>query len=68
MRGYTEINVKPKIVSGDLNTVGSEICIGEECFYLMYNDGYNVTMFAKHNLNLLKTHSCQKQKVQYNGY
>ena len=39
-----------KVVSGDLNTVGSEICIGEECFYLMKNDGYSVTMFAKYNL------------------
>ena len=39
-----------KVVSGDLNTVGSEICIGEECFYLMKNDGYTVTMLAKYNL------------------
>ena len=36
-----------EIVSGDLYTVGSEICIGEECFYLMKNNGSSVTMFAK---------------------
>ena len=41
-----------KVVSGDLNTVGSEICIGEECFYLMKNDGYSVTMLAKYNLHV----------------
>ena len=49
----TEISGKEKlvkVVSGDLNTVGSEICIGEECFYLMKNDGKNVTMLAKYNL------------------
>ena len=39
-----------KIVSGDLNTVGSEICIDTECFYLISNDGYNVKMLAKYNL------------------
>ena len=39
-----------KVVSGDLNTVGSEICIGEECFYLISSDEYSVTMFAKYNL------------------
>ena len=39
-----------KVVSGDLNTVGSEICIDTECFYLINNDGYSVTMFAKYNL------------------
>ena len=39
-----------KVVSGDLNTVGSEICIGEECFYLISSDEDSVTMFAKYNL------------------
>lgn len=39
-----------RVVNGDINTVGSEICIGEECFYLMKNDGKSITMFAKYNL------------------
>lgn len=39
-----------KVVSGDLNTIGSEICIGEECFYLMNNDGRSITMLSKYNL------------------
>ena len=39
-----------KVVSGDLNTVGSEICIDTECFYLINNDGYTATMLAKYNL------------------
>ena len=39
-----------KIVSGDYDTVGSEICIGEECFYVISSDEDNVTMLAKYNL------------------
>ena len=38
------------VISGDLNTLGSEICIGEECFYVMYSDEDTVTMLAKYNL------------------
>ena len=41
-----------EVVNGDLNTVGSEICIGEECFYLMKNNGSSVTMLAKYNLDV----------------
>lgn len=39
-----------RVVSGDTNTVGSEICIGEECFYLISSDDKTVTMLAKYNL------------------
>lgn len=39
-----------RVVHGDLNTPGSEICIQDECFYLMYNLGDSVTLFAKYNL------------------
>ena len=39
-----------KIVSGDLNTIGSEACISDECFYLINSDDYNLTLFAKYNL------------------
>ena len=41
-----------KIVNGDLNTIGSEICIDTECFYLINNDGYTATMLAKYNLHV----------------
>ena len=41
-----------RVVSGDLDTVGSEICIGngEECFYLISSNEEKVTLFAKYNL------------------
>ena len=44
--GVSKVNV----VTGDIDTVGSEVCIGKECFYLMYNNGYSVTMLSKYNL------------------
>ena len=30
--------------------VGNELCLGEECFYVMYSDESTVTMLAKYNL------------------
>ena len=39
-----------KVVSGDYDTVGSEVCIGEECFYVISSDEDSVTMLAKYNL------------------
>ena len=39
-----------KVVSGDYDTVGSDICIGEECFYVISSDEDSVTMFSKYNL------------------
>ena len=41
---------KYKIVSGDIDTVGSEVCFGTECFYVIGNDGNNVKLFSKYNL------------------
>ena len=41
---------KYKIVSGDLETVGSEVCFDTECFYVIGNDGNNVKLFSKYNL------------------
>ena len=32
------VKIKPELVSGDLDTVGSEICIDTECFYLISSD------------------------------
>ena len=41
-----------KIIKGDINTLGSEICIDQECFYVISNDGNNVSMVAKYNLDV----------------
>ena len=41
-----------KIVSGDGTQVGDEICIGQECFYVMSSDEDSVTMLAKYNLEV----------------
>ena len=38
------------VVSGDGTQTSDEICIGEECFYVMYSDETSVTMLAKYNL------------------
>ena len=43
---------KLNLISGDLNTPGSEICIENECFYLISNDGINVAMLAKYGLHV----------------
>ena len=42
--------VKYEIVSGDIETVGSEVCFDTECFYVIGNDGSNVSLLAKYNL------------------
>ena len=39
-----------EIVSGDLNTVGSEVSIIDEHFYVISSDEDSVTMLAKYNL------------------
>ena len=38
------------VISGDGTQKGDEVCIGEECFYVMYSDETTVTMLAKYNL------------------
>ena len=39
-----------KIVNGDGTQIGDEICIANECFYVMNSDETSVTMLAKYNL------------------
>ena len=41
-----------EVVSGDMYTMGSEICIGEECFYVISSNEDSVTMLAKYNLEV----------------
>ena len=38
------------VISGDGTQTSDEVCIGEECFYVMYSDDTSVTMLAKYNL------------------
>lgn len=40
------------IISGDLNTVGSEVAIGDEHFYIISNTDGEITMLAKYNLEV----------------
>ena len=39
-----------KVVSGDGTNTSDEVCISEECFYVMYSNEDSVTMLAKYNL------------------
>lgn len=41
-----------EIINGDLNTVGSEVCIEEECFYVISSTESTSTLFAKYNLHV----------------
>lgn len=43
---------KAKVISGDYDTLGSEICIQDECFYVISSDDTSVTMLAKYNLDV----------------
>ena len=40
------------VLTGDINTIGSEICIGQECFYLYSSDDNNLMLLAKKNISL----------------
>ena len=44
--------LRPTIISGDLETVGSEVAIGDEHFYIISSDKDSVTMLAKYNLEV----------------
>ena len=37
-------------VEGDGTNVGDELCLGEECFYVVSNNGYTMKLLAKYNL------------------
>ena len=45
-----------RLVNGSLDTIGSEVCIDEECFYILKNDGTNVSMISKYNLHIGNTY------------
>lgn len=48
------------LVSGDINTIGSEVCIKDECFYIISNDGSTVSMLSKYNLHIGYTYNRTK--------
>ena len=57
--------IKPELVSGDLDTVGSEICIDTECFYLISSDENNVTLLSKYNLEVGNIYDGNAENIVY---
>ena len=55
-----------KLVSGKIDEVGSEVCIKDECFYIISNDGSTVTMLAKYNLHVGYVATPVVSDVNYN--
>lgn len=47
---YAAKNPNVTFVSGNGENVGDELCIGEECFYVLNYDEENYTLFSKYNL------------------
>lgn len=47
----TDIDVpSAKVISGDVDTPGAEVCIGNECFYTISSTTNTITMLSKYNL------------------
>ena len=38
------------VISGDGSKTGDEVCIGDECFYVISSTDSTVTMLSKYNL------------------
>lgn len=55
------------IASGNINTVGSEVCISDQCFYVIDNDGEKVTMLAKYNLHVGNVATSAASSTNYNS-
>ena len=45
-------HIYAKVISGDYDTVGSEVCIDTECFYVISSTNMTVTMLSKYNLHV----------------
>lgn len=54
---YAAKNPDVTFVTGNGENVGDELCIGEECFYVLNYDGNNYTLFAKYNLYVGKEYA-----------
>ena len=48
----TILNNILKVVSGSGTNIGNEVCIKNECFYVISSDDTSVTMLAKYNLHV----------------
>lgn len=55
------------IASGNINTVGSEVCISDQCFYVIDNDGEKVTMLSKYNLHVGNVATNSVSSTNYNS-
>ncbi len=56
-----------KLINGEIDEVGSEVCIKEECFYIIDNDGSIVTMLAKYNLHVGNIATNAVSSTNYNS-
>jgi len=68
-----DIEIPPssaKMVSGDYDTVGSEVAIGDEHFYVISSTDTTVTMLSKYNLHVGNIATVGVSGVNYNvdGY
>lgn len=45
-----DVPPKLKLVKGDVNTPGSEVCIGSECFYILSSEDNALYLISKYNL------------------
>lgn len=50
-------------VTGNGETPGDELCIGDECFYILNYDGDNYTLFSKYNLYVGNEYSSGSAKA-----
>ena len=53
-----------KMINGNVDTVGSEVCIGSECFQIISSDNSSVTLFSMMNISL---ESVPKQTSMFNS-
>lgn len=53
-----------RLVSGKIDEAGSEVCIKNECFYIISNDGSTVSMLAKYNLHVGNTYDADNGVVE----
>ena len=54
-------------ISGNGTETGDEVCLNEECFYVMYSDETTVTMLAKYNLYVGGSYSDSAYKPYTSG-
>lgn len=48
---FAESEAKLKPTSGDGTKLGDEVCLDDQCFYVLENDGKKATLLSKYNLH-----------------